>query len=332
MRSFRHITFHNLLIISLFATIFTSCEKDRKTSTLPVIYGAELFSTGSDAVTVKATLKYNEGMNIKNAGALLGLLPEPADENSFVMGSISDSILFVRIENLTPGTKYYLRFIIECPELDVYSDDIEFTTLNTVSDAEGNRYNTVSLGSKVWMKENLRSRVYSNGAAIPYISSEWSSLKTAAYTWYDFDESNGQTYGALYNWPAVESGNLCPAGWHVSTGADWNSLTAYLGGEQAAGSLLKKETGYWEQYATGTRDYSGFSALPAGSSGIRLGSFSGKGLQAFWWESSVDYTYNSEQGMLIFRAVSSDRPDLDRNGFMTKGGPLNFLSVRCVKD
>lgn len=332
MNSIRNIIIQNILTISFLVFVLTGCEKDKKTDTLPVIAGTELFSTGSDGVTLKAILRNNNNESIKNAGALWSLLPAPSDDNNFVEGNLTDSILFVRIEHLTPGTKYFIRLKIDCREIDIYSDDIAVTTLNRISDTEGNMYNTVLIGSDVWMKENLRTRKFNEGEQIEYVSGDWSALSTAAYTWYDFDESNGQSYGALYNWPAVETGKLCPAGWHIATNEDWNSLTEYLGGEHLAGGLLKEPFGYWAGPNTDATDFSGFSALPGGSSGTRMGSFSGKGFQALWWESAIDYSYNSEQGMLLFRAVSYDRPDIERNGFLSKGGPLNFLSVRCVKD
>lgn len=120
-----------------------------------------------------------------------------------------------------------------------------FNTINatgqTVTDIDGNVYNTVEIGTQQWMAENLK--VTSNeGTAIPLVTDGigWNNLTTPGYCWYNNDNTTyGDVYGALYNWYGVNAGNFCPVGWHVPTDAEWTVLNDYLGGSSVAGGKLK---------------------------------------------------------------------------------------------
>ena len=67
-------------------------------------------------------------------------------------------------------------------------------------------------------------------------SSEWSATREGAYAVYphekidgiEFDTGDIEAYGLHYNWYAVESGKLCPAGCHVPERDDWNELLWHL--------------------------------------------------------------------------------------------------------
>ena len=80
------------------------------------------------------------------------------------------------------------------------------------------------------MVENLRTSKYSDGTAIPNVTGNfgWGSLSTEAWCNYNNSSTNDASYGKLYNWYAVETGKLCPTGWHVPTDAEWTVLTDYL--------------------------------------------------------------------------------------------------------
>ncbi len=91
---------------------------------------------------------------------------------------------------------------------DEKNDDPEPTT-TTVTDIDGNVYNTVTIGTQVWMVENLKVTKYNDGTAIPLVTTTWVGLLTPAYCYYDNDEAmHKNTYGALYNWYAVNTGKL----------------------------------------------------------------------------------------------------------------------------
>ena len=195
----------------------------------------------------------------------------------------------------------------------------------TAIDIDGNIYHTVTIGKQVWMVENLKVTKYNNGTAIPLVTDDtaWGNLTTGGYCWYNNnDVAYKNTYGALYNWYAVNTGKLAPAGWHVPTSYEWNTLTTYLGGMSVAGGKLK-ETGttHWQSPNTGATNESGFTALPGG----RLngsGGYCHIGMCSNWWsstelEESADFWGN-------YYEDSSMSPALYNKHF--------GFSVRCIKN
>jgi uncharacterized protein (TIGR02145 family) len=145
--------------------------------------------------------------------------------------------------------------------IDIYNiADIDSITFNatsssgTVTDIDGNVYQTVTLGGQVWMAENLKVTRYRNGDPIPCVNdaSAWSGLSTGAYCHYNNDFNNAAIYGRLYNWYAVsDSRNIAPGGWHVPTDTEWQTLVDLLGGSSVAGGKMKTTgtiqagTGLW---------------------------------------------------------------------------------------
>ena len=111
--------------------------------------------------------------------------------------------------------------------------DANFTCgQSKVIDYDGNEYATVSIGNQCWMKENLKTRHYSDGTEIP--AGTDSSLSIGYY--YESDGYLNNNYGFYYNWPAVmrnaASSNtnpsnvqgVCPVGWHVPSSAEFTEL------------------------------------------------------------------------------------------------------------
>jgi uncharacterized protein (TIGR02145 family) len=195
----------------------------------------------------------------------------------------------------------------------------------TITDSDGNIYHQVTIGTQTWMVENLKTTKYKDGTAIPNITDAiaWKALSTPAYCWNNNDEvTNKTTYGALYNWYTINTGILCPTGWHVPSDSEWSTLGNYLGGESIAGGKLK-ETGtiHWQSPNTGATNESGFLALPGGSRDI-LGNFDDIGYFGSWWSST-------EVGMgAWYRYLSSSNSQLTGVNFFK-----NFAhSVRCIKD
>jgi len=196
----------------------------------------------------------------------------------------------------------------------------------TVRDKSGNTYNTIKIGDQLWLAENLKTTRYNDGDSIPLVTdnTEWSNLTTPGYCWYDNDEMTyGYFYGALYNWYAVNTGKLCPTGWHVPTDDEWTTLVNYLGGESVAGGKMK-ETGtvHWSSPNTGATNESGFTALPGGYRGD-LAAFRNIGTHADWWYSTQSGTTDAWSRSLSYDVVNSYRNLRDmKYGF----------SVRCLKD
>jgi uncharacterized protein (TIGR02145 family) len=137
-----------------------------------------------------------------------------------------------------------------------------------VKDIDGNVYTAITIGTQIWMGENLKTTRYNDKTEIPNVVSNvlWQELTSGAYSWYDHDESTyKKAYGGLYNWYAANSGKLCPVGWRLPTPEDWTTLSDFLGGDEIAGGKLK-ETGttHWSSPNTGATNETGFTGLPTG--------------------------------------------------------------------
>ena len=194
----------------------------------------------------------------------------------------------------------------------------------TVTDIEGNVYKTVTIGTQVWMAENLKTTKYNDGTTIPNVinNTAWGNLKTPAYCWYSNDAiSYKNAYGALYNWYTVNTGKLCPTGWHVPSEAEWTTLTTYLGGESVAGGKMKTVTD-WSSPNTGASNSSGFSALPGGYR-LSKGTFTTNGDYGGWWSSTEPSTTYAWA-----RVLGSIHSDVYRFYNDKEYGS----SVRCLKD
>ena len=198
----------------------------------------------------------------------------------------------------------------------------------TVTDADGNVYHQVIIGTQTWMIENLKTTKYKEGTVIPNITdaTAWNSLSTPSYCWYNNDEAtNKTTYGALYNWYAINTGILCPTGWHVPTDEEWSILGNYLGGESIAGGKLK-ETGttHWVSPNTGATNETGFLALPGGERDFE-GNFAAIGNYGLWW-SSTEVGVGTAGAW--YRWLSYSDSQLKGDSF------FKYLaySVRCIKD
>jgi uncharacterized protein (TIGR02145 family) len=161
----------------------------------------------------------------------------------------------------------------------------------TVTDIDGNVYNTVTIGTQVWMKENLKVTHYRNGDSIPLVTDNtaWMGLTAGAYCDYNNTPGNSATYGRLYNWyTVVDPRSLCPADWHVPTRDEFEALTAYLGGEFTAGYKLREAgTVHWTSPNAGATNQSNFTALPGGDRSSSSGMFFEMGNWGFFWSTTI---------------------------------------------
>jgi uncharacterized protein (TIGR02145 family) len=242
-----------------------------------------------------------------------------------ISGSSSTGVS-AAITKLSSGQNYHFRVKVSSTGGTNYGNDMTFTT--TVKDDDGNSYTTVTIGTQVWMKENLKTTKYNDGTSIPLVTdaTAWTNLSTPGYCWYNNDAANYKApYGALYNWYTVNTGNLCPTGWHVPTDAEWTTLTDYLGGTSVAGGKLKEEgTVNWNSPNTGATNESGFTALPGSGRSYVDGIFDYIGDYGYWWSSTVSST-----SYAWVRELSYDLTDIISGG----RGHINYgFSVRCIKN
>jgi len=214
----------------------------------------------------------------------------------------------------------------------------------TVKDIDGNVYHTVTIGTQVWMVEDLKVTHYRNGDPIQYAPDDlqWMLTIAGAYCWYHNDLSNKTKLGAMYNWFAViDSRKLTPPGWHVPSDDEWIILEDYLGGREVAGGKLKATgtledgKGLWAFPNLGATNESGFTALPGGYRNS-IGRFSiqasieyphPEGLLGSSWTS----TFTVEGGYIrpVMRLFywNSEQVNLNQHVSRTYGS-----YVRCIKD
>lgn len=233
---------------------------------------------------------------------------------------------------LTYEKQYYgklekeLKAKVGVKDPDEVSEDDTLSGFETFTDPrDGNVYKTVKIGTQIWFAENLR---YAGN--IPQVESqqEWYAIfsngnqpRQPAWAYLNNDPNNNAVYGKLYNWYAVNTGTLCPQGWHIPTYAEWTTLTNFLGGEAVAGGKMKSVTG-WNAPNTAATNESGFTGLPGGGRGID-GGFYYLGSFGYWWSSSpysTDHAFyrSLDRSYGSFSSSYSSRP----TGF----------SCRCLRD
>ena len=207
----------------------------------------------------------------------------------------------------------------------------------SVTDIEGNVYQTTKIGGQVWTTENLRVVKFNDGSPIPIVTdnTEWSKT-TPSYCWFKNDAAMYKgTYGALYNWHAVNTGKLCPAEWHVASDAEWTTLITYLGGEAVAGGKLKEfGTSHWVSPNSGATNETKFTALPG----------AGHYYDGTWWDIGSFGNYWTSTGrkdgeVLPGGNVTDANFAIDINLHTTDAGIYrdtfrkgSGFSVRCIKD
>jgi uncharacterized protein (TIGR02145 family) len=217
--------------------------------------------------------------------------------------------------------------------------------VESVEDYDGNVYATVSIGEHCWMAENLKTTHYSDGTEIPLVedTGTWeandSSSCTPAFCYYNNDEAMADTYGALYNWPAVMNGadwseavpsgvqGVCPEGWHVPSHDEWSVLAnTYLGGWHVAGGPLKEAgTEHWLDPNEGATNESGFTALGAGKRRDN-GLFVGLGEVGCFACTSAPINEEIYWGMYVY--LTNTNTVLQYHGDQKNMA----FSVRCLKD
>ncbi len=246
-------------------------------------------------------------------------------QTSVVDFSVNYTEEWTDVNSLLPGTTYHLRAFAENSTGISYGEVITFSTQSaeTVADADGNQYHTIKIGTQTWMVENLRTTKYNDGTSISGISGYHST--TPGYSVYANTSSNKQTYGLLYNWYAVNTGKLAPEGWRIPTKADWETLIAYLGGNEIAGGKLK-ESGltHWESPNTEAVDY-GFVGLAGGTRDGGSATFRMLRSRGYWWSSST----SSESD---YNAMAMGLVSWSSNAYMYESYESDAFSVRCIKN
>ena len=349
--------FFLLMVLLLIGLSF--CNKEEPVEADQVIGLAYSLTTDVNSITCVSArtdghIIVNEGLGgsgiFTTQGVCWSTTPNPtnADNITIVVGPEPDPKHWhSNLTGLISGTTYYVRAFVTNNAGTAYGNEVSFTTLACIDqpclDIDGNIYKTVQIGTQTWMAENLKTTRYNDGSLIPYVIDliDWAQLiefekfvecpqlTAGAYYWFDNDSSNKDIYGAIYNWYAVDRGNLCPTGWHVPTDAEWIKLERFLGGTQVAGGKLKESgTTHWLSPNKGATNESGFTALPGavndgyyGGDDWWLGDYD-TGMYGLWWSA----TYWDIFG--IYRSIINLYTPLYQGGGLKNCG----ASVRCLRD
>ena len=319
------VTYHyRVKAVSAGGTVYGSDQTFFTALTPPTASTGSAVSNTSSTATLEGTVNAN-GISATvtfEYGLTTSYGAEITAAQSPVTGTGSTSVS-AAIAGLNAASTYHYRVKAVSAGGTTYGSDLTFTTLGTVTDYDGNIYNTVQIGTQVWLSENLKTTHYRDGTAIPNITtSEWGSLTYGSYRWLDHNIANKDIYGALYNsFTVVDNRNLCPAGWHVPTLAEFNTLYTYLGGETVAGGKMKEAgTAHWVTPNTGATNESGFTGLP--------GSYctSSVHYQAGYDARFYTSTWYNQAGSTYMRGLMYDNSGIS-SGMVIYDG----YSVRCIQ-
>jgi len=308
--------------------------------TLPVLITKPATSITQAKAISGGDIYYDGGVAVTSRGVCWSKAENPtiADDHTSDGSDIGSFSSYIK--GLSHSTKYYVRAYAVNSVGIAYGDPISFTTLSggpivfnsaltygTVTDIEGNVYKTIQVGTRAIMAENLRTTKYNDNKPISGITDNtiWKNLTTPGYCWYDNDSlTYKSTYGALYNWFAVNTGKLCPTGWHVPTDPEYMQLVNDMGGLIVAGGKIK-EAGltHWISPNTGATNETGFTGLPGGRRYFYDGTFITIGQLGYFWSSTENEGVYGGVGIMHYNSA-----ELEGDAYSKPNG----MSVRCMKD
>lgn len=327
--------------------------------TLPNVTTNAVNTITYTTVSYSGDVTSSGGTTVSSRGVCWSTSHNPTIANSHTTDGSGAGIFTGILSGLNSGTTYYIRAYATNSVGTTYGNEIVFTTLDqasegqpcpnvpTVTDYDGNTYNTVKIGDQCWMKENLRTKHFANGTSIPTGSAQ--SYTSPYYYDYSYCNSNipHTQCGYLYNWVAVMNGavssnanpsgvqGICPTGWHVPSDAEWTQLENYVGllhpcnGNSSNIAKSLSSTNGWNNSfyncspgnSSSTNNATGFSGVPAGL--YSNGGQDYDGESAYFWSSTK---YNSTYS--FYRRLKYNSESIYRDDIANNAG----LSVRCIRD
>ena len=304
-----------------------------------------------------ATVVSDGGAPILQRGFCYDTLPNPTLENGVVTVDGGVGEFNATLSGLPIGKLYFVRAFATNAKGTTYGNQFDFYAgcdMKTLTDYDGNVYNTVLIGNQCWMKENLRTTHYSDGWPIEHGTTSSYDVAYYYYPGNNNSDENVAVYGLLYNWKATmhddstsnsipsDVQGVCPEGWHVPSHAEWTELTNYVKSQSqyvcgssnnAIAKALADSTG-WSNSGTNCavgnnqneNNATGFSALPAGYAITSISEF---GRNAYFWSSTV------QSNMSYAQAYSLNYSNATVQQSFSYGNGLNpnrGHSVRCLRD
>ena len=288
---------------------------------------------------------YNGSGTIISRGVCWAKSPNPSvnDFKTEDLNGTEDSFVS-HLTQLEADNTYYLRAYATNEAGTGYGELLSFKTVGDLSriefntgltygsvpDIDGKIYKTIKIGNQEWMAENLRASRFTDGRDILHILPNfWAYSDSPLYVLNETYVTYTNSLGAYYNWHTVETGKICPSGWHVPSYEEWTILVNFLGGDSVAGGKLK-ETGtiHWNSPNAKASNETGFSALPGGHIPAPwyfgyTNSFQLMGDQGIWWSSSKSYECCAWTGSLSYKNSGFSFVPISKED----GCP-----VRCIKD
>jgi len=296
------------------------------TKNFPKVATRQLVNEGTFIVVSGAEVLDNGGFNNVISGICWSTHPAPtlSDNINNDKGGI---IYYNEMPGLKPGITYYVRAYATNEIGTAYGNEIVFTMPSAdVVDLDGNPYSQVTIGTQIWMVENLRTTKYANGDMIPNIKTYEERINTTSGGWNNWQDVAAYDYpfGKLYNWyAATDVRNVCPSAWHVPSEAEWTTLIDYLGGNSVAGNKMKEAGNvHWLTDNQGATNSSGFTALPGGGQSADSNVHS-IGFSGYFWSTSV-YSGNFAWSYVLNKNSAA----IDKIIYSKQAG----YTIRCIKD
>ena len=284
-----------------------------KTFTTVVVSMATLTTT---AITNVAAMTATSGGNVTDdgngditaRGVCWATTTGPVATGSHTTDGTGTGAFVSSITGLLPTTTYYVRAYATNSAGTSYGDELTLTTF-AATDADGNNYTSIVIGTQTWLLQNLKTTKYQNGDVIGTTIPATLDITAEVSPKYQWavanDETAVPTYGRFYTWFAVtDSRNVCPTGYHVPTDGQWTILSDFLGGELLAGAEVKEiGTAHWTTPNTGATNSTGFTAL---GGGYRLfsGPFVSFGISSPYWSTTSNTAPLGWGRRLLYNAVT----------------------------
>ncbi len=290
--------------------------------------------TGCCEINCGGVISADGGLVVTSRGVCWAIGTTPTIANFKTNDGSGGGNFFSKILNLLPNKTYFIRSYATNDAGTAYGLTFSFQTQPSgpnISDVDGNIYESVQIGTQIWMKKNLKVSRYRNGENIPtnLTDNQWQITSSGSFSIYNNDTSYNTIYGKLYNWYAVtDPRGICPVGWHIPTDNEWTVLENYLGGQAVAGGKLKStgvidsNSGLWYTPNQGATNITCFNGLPSGYR-FGFGQFANIRANATFW-SSTEYQNNNAWT----RPLDYSDEDTNKSSYGKNYG----FSVRCLKD
>jgi len=304
------------------------------TITAPLVTTNSIVVSSFSNAILSGSAPISNTMQASETGICYSTKPNPSISDSKKSNGALNNFT-VTLIGLTENTTYYYRAYATYDFGTVYGKELSFKTAyapvqyfvsGTMSDYDGNIYNTVTIGNQTWMTENLKVTTYDDGNPIPLVAGSfgnWSNISYGARCNLSDNITYSGTYGFCYNYRAAIDSRLIPAGWHLPSVAEWQTLIDKVGGNTAAISQLLASGNKWPSaYSCPPVNLSSMSLLPGGFRNSS-GSDSFQAFSGYFWTSNIGSQSTLAKAMIFNSYCTISTLEFSYN---------TGCSIRLIKD